>query len=85
MCVKNKQSRELLKDAIWILKQGVRLIIGVNFPCSTIDHITKMFCTFCVTVRTISRACGFHVQEAEQVPLLPCPPMRCSDAMAHEL
>lgn len=36
-------------------------------------------------VRTISRACGSHVQEAEQVPLPLCPPMRYSDAMAHEL
>lgn len=44
-----------------------------------------MFCTFCVMVRTISRACGFHVQGGELVPPLQCPPMRYSDAMAHEL
>lgn len=47
--------------------------------------LKKMFCTFCVKVRTISRACGSHVQEGEQVLLLQCPPMRYSDAMAHEL
>lgn len=32
--------------------------------------------------RTISHAYESHVQEAEKVPLLPCPPMMYSDAMS---
>lgn len=53
--------------------------------CSTNHCIEKMFCTFFLMVRTISHACGSHVQEAEKVLLLLCPPMRYFDATAHEL
>lgn len=41
--------------------------------------------TFYVMVRTISHAYEFHDQVGEMVPPLLCPPMRCSDAMAHGL
>lgn len=43
------------------------------------------FNTFCVMVRTISHAYEFHDQAGEMVPLLPCPPMMYSGAMAHGL
>lgn len=52
---------------------------------STNHCMKKMFCTFYVMVTTISRACGSHVQVAEQVLLLPCHPMRYSAATAHRL
>lgn len=74
-------------DSAIVLSKTGKQIVSFNKDNGSELHYSQEHKrnTFCVMVRTISHAYEFRDQAGEMAPLLPCPPMMYSGAIAHEL